>query len=111
MQWPEVTCGIIHQVLDVHVNQDCSIEGFCFSHQAVPTELDNMPDCLDAGIDWLVEHDIDPVINEVLSKLSGEIVDGDVSPGSKYLWKEWKHLSVISGQLMRNRTCNGRTQW
>ena len=35
-----------------------------------------------------------------------------MSPGSKFLWKERKkHLSVISGQLMRNRTCNGRTQW
>ena len=111
VQWPEVTCGIIHQVLGVHVSQDCPIEGFCFSQQSVPNELDDMPDCLGEGIDWLVEQGKDPVIKEVLFKLFGEVVDGDVSPGSKFLWKERKHLSVISGQLMRNRTCNGRTQW
>ena len=111
VQWPEVTCGIVHQVLDVHVSQDCPIEGFCFSQQAVPNELDDMPDCFGEGIDWLVEQGKDPVIKEVLSKLSGEVVDSDVSPGSKFLWKERKHLSVINGQLMRNRTSNGRTQW
>ena len=78
--------------------------------EAVPNELDDMPDCFGEGIDWLVEQGKDPVIKEVLSKLSGEVVDGDMSPGSNFLWKQQKHLSVISDQLMRNRTCNGRTQ-
>ena len=33
-----------------------------------------------------------------------------VSPSSKFLWKERKHLSLVSSQLMRSRTCCDRTQ-
>ena len=79
VQWQDVTCGFIHQVLDVHVNQDCPIKGFCFSQQAVPNELDDMLDCFGEGIDWLFEQHTDPVIKEVISKLSGEVADGDVA--------------------------------
>ena len=110
VQWPDVTRDVIHQVLDVHVNQDCPVEGFCFSHQAIPSELEDPSDLIDGGIDWLEEQRKDPVIKEVISRLSGGMLGCEVSSNSKFLWKERKHLSLVSGQLMRSRTCNGGTQ-
>ena len=41
------------------------------------------------------------MIKEVISKLSGDVAKGDVSLGSKFLWKERKHLSVVSSQLIQ----------
>ena len=46
VQWPEVTQDVIHQVLDVHVGQDCPVESFCFRQQAIPSDLEDPPDLL-----------------------------------------------------------------
>ena len=51
------------------------------------------PDLLSAAIDWSHDQRKDPVRSS-----------------SKFLWKERKHLSLVSGQLMRKRTCHDGTQ-
>ena len=109
VQWPEVTQDVIHQVLDVHVGQDCPVEGFCFSQQAIPSDWEDPPDLLGGGIDWSHEQRKDPVISEVILKLSRGMSGCEVSPSSKFLWKERQHLSLVSGQLMRSRTCRDGT--
>ena len=46
---------------------------------AVLNELDDIPDCFGERIDCLFEQRKDPVIKKVISKLSGEVADGDVA--------------------------------
>ena len=75
VQWPEVTQDVIHQVLDVHVDQDCPVKGFCFSQQAIPSDLEDNPDLPGGGIDWSQELRKNPVISEVTQDVIHQVLD------------------------------------
>ena len=112
IQWPEVSTEVLHQVMNVHTDNQPIVESFCYGQQAIPVELEEQ-DFLTLGqvIDWVQEQDKDPDIKAVKLRLNKKLSDSELSVQAKRLWKERNHLSIISGKLMRSRQCSGVKQW
>ena len=89
--------------MTVHLDDHPLVESFCYNQQAIPVELEKQEaHTLDQVIDWEQEQDQDPVIKSVKFRLENKLRESELSPQAKSLWKERKHLSVISGKLMRS---------
>ena len=112
IQWPEVSTEVLNQVMTVHLDDHPPVESFGYNQQAIPVELEKQEaHTLDQVIDWAQEQDRDPVIKSVKFRLENKLRESELSPQAKSLWKERKHLSVISGKLMRSRLCSDQKQW
>ena len=51
------------------------------------------------------------MIKSVKLRLENKLIESELSPQAKSLWKERKHLSVIRGKLMHSRLCSDQKQW
>ena len=98
--------------MTVHLDNHPPMESFCYNQQAIPVELEKQEaHTMDQVIDWAQEQDQDPVIKSVKFRLQNKLRESELSPQAKSLWKERKHLSVISGKLMCSRLCSDQKQW
>ena len=100
IQWPEVSTEVLNQVMTVHLDNHSLVESFCHEGHT-----------LDQVIDWAQEQDQDPLIKSVKLWLENKLKDSELPRQAKSLWKERKHLSVISGKLMGTRLCSDMKQW
>ena len=112
IQWLEVSTEVLNQVMTVYLDNHHSVESFCYGQQAIPVKLENQEaHTMDQVIDWAQEQDQDPIIKSVKLRLENKLRDYELSPQAKSLGKERKHLSVISGKLMRSRLCSDLKRW
>ena len=110
IKWPDVTSDVINQLLQAHLDQVTPVESFCYSHLALPDDLEQELE-MSQTIHWAVEQDQDPDIGTVKKILSKKLVEGDLSLGAKKLMKEKKSLELIDDKLVRKRICSGDVQY